>query len=119
MSDEILEVRNSAFKVTPLIPNPWSATSMSGGVIIISLITLAASIMINSNTQVAYGLGTQFTPGTYPYTGLEPNTRAFLENLQQKEGPPIYSLSPQDARAVLSGLQANTPAKLLPADNRV
>ena len=39
------------------------------------------------------------------HSELEQNTRAFLDNLQQKGGPPIYTLSPYDARAVLSGLQ--------------
>jgi acetyl esterase len=47
---------------------------------------------------------------------LEQNTRAFLDNLQQMGGPPIYTLSPYDARAVLSGLQASIPVKKLPAD---
>jgi hypothetical protein len=36
------------------------------------------------------------------YSGLERNTCTFLDNLQQKAGPPIYTLSPYDARAVLS-----------------
>ena len=50
------------------------------------------------------------------YSELEENTRAFLDNLQQKGGPPIYTLSPHDARAVLSGLQASIPVKKAPAD---
>jgi hypothetical protein len=36
---------------------------------------------------------------TSNYTRLEQNTRAFLENLQQQGGPPIYTLSPDNARA--------------------
>jgi acetyl esterase len=52
---------------------------------------------------------------TYSYTGVEQNTRAFLESLQQNSGPPIYSLSPSQARDVLSGLQAG-PVTKLPAD---
>ena len=83
--------------------------------IILSLITLSI-IFINATTQVAYGLGTQFSLGTYNYTGLEQNTRAFLNNLQQQRGPPIYTLSPEKARAVLSGLQASYPFQKLPAD---
>ena len=107
----------SAYKITSLIPNRWSARSMiGGGVIIISLITLVASSMINSNPQVASGLGTQFSLGTYNHTGLEQNTRAFLDNLQQKGGPPIYTLSPDKTRAVLSGLQASIAVQKLPAD---
>jgi acetyl esterase len=50
------------------------------------------------------------------YSELEHDTRAFLANLRQKGGPPIYTLSPSDARAVLSGLQASIPVKKLPAD---
>jgi acetyl esterase len=49
------------------------------------------------------------------YSELEQNTRAFLDNLQQKGGPPIYTLSPYDAPAVLSGLQASIPVKQLPS----
>lgn len=57
---------------------------------------------------------------TYDYTGVEQNTRTFLESLQQNPGPPLYKLSPQEARAVLSGLQAGRIEKL-PADieNRI
>ena len=50
------------------------------------------------------------------HSELEQITRAFLDNLQQQGGPPIYTLSPHDARAVLSGLQASSPVKKLPAD---
>lgn len=53
--------------------------------------------------------------GTYDYTGVEQNTRAFLESLQQNPGPPLYKLSPKQARDVLSGLQAG-PVKKPPAD---
>jgi acetyl esterase len=36
--------------------------------------------------------------------------------LQQQGGPPIYTLSPDKARAVLSGLQTSTPVQKLQAD---
>jgi acetyl esterase len=49
------------------------------------------------------------------YNELEQNTRTFLNNLQQNGGPPIYTLSPYDARTVLSRLQASIPVKQLPA----
>ena len=52
---------------------------------------------------------------TYSYTGVEQNTRAFLESLQKNPGPSIYTLSPAQARDVLSGLQAG-PITKLPAD---
>ena len=38
------------------------------------------------------------------------------DSLQQKEGPPIYTLSPARARDVLSGLQSSYSAQKLPAD---
>jgi acetyl esterase len=53
---------------------------------------------------------------TSSFKGVEQHTRAFLESLQQNPGPPLYTLSPEQARAVLSGLQASIPVKKLPAD---
>src|ERR671932_1950473 len=50
------------------------------------------------------------------YAGIEQNTRAFLESLQQNSGPPIYKLSPEQARTVLSGLQAGHIKKLPTAE---
>lgn len=50
------------------------------------------------------------------YSELEQNARTLLNNLQQQGGPPIYTLSPDKARGVLSGLQASTPIQKLPAD---
>jgi acetyl esterase len=50
------------------------------------------------------------------YSELEQNARTLLNNLQQQGGPPIYTLSPDKARGVLSGLQASTPVQKLPAD---
>jgi acetyl esterase len=113
LSDEVPEVRSSVYKINATIPNRWYSRSMVEGGIALSLIALA--IILLTAPQVAYGVATQFSLGTYNHTGLEQNTRAFLDNLQQKGGPPIYTLSPQDARAVLSGLQASTPVEKLPA----
>jgi hypothetical protein len=76
------------YKINAPILNRWSAKSMIGAGIALSLITLAI-IFINGTTQVASGLGTQFSFGTYNHTGLEQNTRAFLDNLQQKGGPAV------------------------------
>jgi acetyl esterase len=58
---------------------------------------------------------------THNYTGVEQKTKAFLESLLEQDGPPIYTLSPQEARAVLSNLQAAAPVAILPADieNRI
>jgi acetyl esterase len=50
------------------------------------------------------------------YSEIEQNARALLNNLQQQGGPPIYTLSPDNAREVLSKLQANVPVQKLPAD---
>ena len=50
------------------------------------------------------------------YGELEQNARALLNNLQEQGGPPIYTLSPDKARGVLSGLQASFPVEKLPAD---
>jgi acetyl esterase len=52
----------------------------------------------------------------FNYTGVEQKTRAFLETLQRQGGPPIYTLSPEEARAVLSNLQAATPVAMPRAD---
>jgi acetyl esterase len=50
------------------------------------------------------------------YSELEQHARAFLNDLQEKGGPPIYTLSPDKARSVLSGLQTSIPIQKLPAD---
>ena len=50
------------------------------------------------------------------YSELEQNARALLNNLQQQGGPPIYTMSPNKARGVLSGLQASSPVQKLTAD---
>ena len=56
------------------------------------------------------------TKQSHNYTDIEQKTRAFLETLQGQGGPPIYTLSPKEARAVLSNLQASKPVAMLPAD---
>ena len=50
------------------------------------------------------------------YDGVERNTQSFLKSLQQIPGPPIYTLLPDQARAVLSGLQASGTVQKLPAE---
>jgi acetyl esterase len=44
--------------------------------------------------------------GTFDYSRVERNTRRFLENLQKNSGPPIFKLSPEQPRPVLSPVQA-------------
>src|SRR5918912_115687 len=65
-----------------------------------------------TNAQAAGATNTNTTTAAQNYTSIEPKTRAFLENLQKQDGPPIYTLSPKEARGVLSNLQAAP----LPAD---
>jgi hypothetical protein len=36
------------------------------------------------------------------YSGIERKTRTLLANLQKQGGPPIFTLSPKEARSVLS-----------------
>src|SRR5215467_609640 len=43
---------------------------------------------------------------THDYSAIQPKTRAFLEALDDQGGPPIYTLTPQEARAVLDQAQA-------------
>ncbi len=109
-----VEPRRSVYKIITIILNQcYTRHAIEGGV---ALFLIFLSIMfISSITQVGYSLPTQFSLGTFNHTGLEKNTKAFLDDLQQKGGPPIYTLSPEKARAVLSELQAGTPVKKLPA----
>ena len=45
-------------------------------------------------------------------SSIEPQTKAFLQALKDQGGPPIYKLSIQEARAVLSNAQAGAVEKL-------
>jgi acetyl esterase len=56
------------------------------------------------------------TEQLHNYSDIEEKTRAFLEALQKQGGPPIYTLWPKEARAVLSNLQATHSVGMLPAD---
>ena len=46
---------------------------------------------------------------------LEPKTQAFVDSLDAAGGPPLYTLTPDAARAVLADAQA-APIEKLPAD---
>src|SRR5579885_1132677 len=48
---------------------------------------------------------------------LEPNTLAWLKTLETQGGPPIYTLSPTEARSVLVNLQSSAHIPPLPADS--
>ncbi|MCX9192163.1 lipase [Carbonactinospora thermoautotrophica] len=54
--------------------------------------------------------------GPAPVSVVEPRTQAWLDSLAAAGGPPLYELSPQDAREVLRGAQASVPVELMPAD---
>jgi acetyl esterase len=92
------------------------ASTLVAAAIVSPIILGAASgghqLKLNKVTQAAYGT----TTTTHNYTTVEPETRAFLENLQKQGGQPIYTLSPREARAVLSNLQASVPVAMPPAD---
>jgi acetyl esterase len=49
---------------------------------------------------------TRVSPTTSPALVLEPAAQAFADALAAAGGPPLYTLSPQDARAVLDRAQA-------------
>jgi acetyl esterase len=102
--------------------NDVTSSSLGTTIIVLATIILfgifgsSSQLIGNSHEHIVYGLGTQFSIGTFNHTGLEQNTKAFLDNLQQKGDPPIYTLSPDKARTVLSGLQASHPVPKLSAD---
>ena len=50
------------------------------------------------------------------YEAIESKTRIFLRSLEEQGGPPIYTLSPKEARAVLSRAQADHSVNKPPAD---
>jgi acetyl esterase len=47
---------------------------------------------------------------------IEPGTRRFLEQVNAQGGKPLYELTPQEARKVLSDLQSGEDVEKLPAD---
>ena len=53
---------------------------------------------------------TSAIPATIPTVVLEPAAQALADALAAAGGPPLYTLSPQDARAVLDRAQAGNVA---------
>jgi|AGTN01.1.fsa_nt_gi Esterase/lipase len=49
-------------------------------------------------------------------SGFDPGVRAFLDKINAQPGPPIYKMSPADARKVLDDLQNSTAVSMMPAD---
>ena len=58
---------------------------------------------------LALAIGNAFAAGS---PGVEHNTQAFLEALEAGGGKPLETLSPKDARAVLTGAQASVKVDL-------
>ena len=75
----------------------------------ILIITISFHFSLNNTNQLVYGMDTN------NYPTVENKTKLFLEKLQQSGGPPLYTLTPTEARNVLSGLQAG-PIEKLPAE---
>jgi acetyl esterase/lipase len=62
--------------------------------------------IMTTNTNQAASSTVRTAASIDNYSNIEPKTRAFLENLEKQGGPPIYTLAPEKARAVLSSVQA-------------
>ena len=77
--------------------------------IMILVITISLHFSLNNINPLIYGMDTN------NYPTVENKTKLFLEKLQQSGGPPLYTLTPTEARNVLSGLQAG-PIEKLPAE---
>jgi hypothetical protein len=75
--------------------------------IMILVITINLHFSLNNINPLIYGMDTN------NYPTVENKTKLFLEKLQQSGGPPLYTLTPTEARNVLSGLQAGPIEKLL------
>ncbi len=59
--------------------------------------------------------GTNISRTAIPDIVLEPRAQALVEALSASDGPPLYTLSPEDARAVLDQAQAG-PVAMAPAE---
>jgi acetyl esterase len=89
-------------------------SAASGTATVLSCIILGSTFI--SPFKLNGVIHSAYSTSAFNYTGVEQKTRAFLETLREQGGPPIYTLSPQEARAVLSKLQAATSVAKLPAD---
>ena len=77
--------------------------------IMILIITISFYFSLNNINPLVYSMDAN------DYPTVENKTKLFLEKLQQSGGPPLYTLTPTEARNVLSGLQAG-PIEKLPAE---
>jgi acetyl esterase len=83
--------------------------SYFSAIMILVIITISLDFSLNTINPLVHGMESS------NYSTVEKNTKLFLENLQQSGGPPLYTLTPTEARKVLSGLQA-APIEKLPAE---
>ncbi|HSF00027.1 MAG TPA: alpha/beta hydrolase [Nitrososphaeraceae archaeon] len=74
-------------------------------------ITFGISILsfLNNTNPLVYAVD------NYNYSTVENNTRLLLESLQKNPGPQLYTLTPSEARNILSGLQQSGQIEKLPA----
>ena len=77
--------------------------------VMILIITISLYFSLNNINPPVYSMDNN------NYPTVEIKTKLFLEKLQQSGGPPLYTLTPSEARNVLSGLQAG-PIEKLPAE---
>jgi len=77
--------------------------------VMIQVITISFYFSLNNINPLVYGMDTN------NYPTVENKTKLFLEKLQQSGGPPLYTLTPTEARNILSGLQSG-PIEKLPAE---
>ena len=76
----------------------------------------AHHIAINMNESDNYYRTLIFSMSKSLYSEFEQRTRVLLNDLQIQGGLPIYTLSSEKAREVLSTRQASVPVQKLPAD---
>ena len=86
------------------------ALYFSAIIIILTTFGISGSLFLNSNSPLVYGIESS------NYSTVEKNTKLFLEKIQQSGAPPLYTLTPSEARKVFSGLQSSVPIQKLPAE---
>ncbi len=82
------------------------ASYFSSIIVIAIIFGIGILSFLNNTNPLVYALD------NYNYSTVENNTRLFLESLQKNPGPPLYTLTPSEARNVLSGLQSGQIEKL-------
>jgi acetyl esterase len=87
------------------------ALYFSAILIILTTFGISGSFFLNGNTpQLVYGIESS------NYSTVEKNTKLFLEKAQQSGAPPLYTLTPNEARKAVSGQQSSVPIQKPPAE---